>query len=43
MLFPNSSWEIEKPTQTDWEGLIAFGAAGLFLIFLLYLVSLIGS
>jgi SSS family solute:Na+ symporter len=43
MLFPNSNWEIEKPTRTDWVGFTAFGAAGLFVIFLLYLVSLIGS
>lgn len=43
MLFPHSNFEIEKPTRTDLVGFTVFLAAGCGVIYLLYLVSLIGS
>jgi SSS family solute:Na+ symporter len=42
LLFPNSNWEIEKPTRTDSVGFIVFAVAGVAVIVLLYAVSLIG-
>jgi SSS family solute:Na+ symporter len=43
MLFQNSNWEFEKPNRVDVIGFAVFLAAGLSVLGLLYLVSLIGS